>query len=166
MKRIFLIALTSFIVFPLLGQGPIPPPIVNNSPKNYNLWIEGGIGTPTVGDIGLNIDCGIRYNKPLNENLSWDIVKVGANIITCEEYLAEVMTGIRGESSVLFGEVKGYATFSVGYALDFTEEEGSFKWELGLGLKLSPRLCAGIVYGTYDYIELRTLSFRVCFALF
>ena len=89
-----------------------------------------------------------------SEYVGWDILKIAARSNTEDigkSLSAEAMTGVRGESPVLFGNARAYAHVDLGYLYAFDPSKGAFAWEVGAGLKLTPRFNVGIVYNSYKF---------------
>ena len=122
--------------------------------RSHNIWLDAGVSFPTnEGAEGTILNLGFRYNKMFTEYVGWDILKIGAQANTKdfgETISAEALTGIRGETPVLFGNAKAYANAAGGYLYTFDLKDGAFKWEVGLGLKLTPRFNIGATYESYS----------------
>lgn len=153
MKKFFMVALMAVITLSASAQLITSNRTVRS--RNHNTWIDLGVGGYTnSGAKGTDLNLGLRFNKMYTEYLGWDILKVAARSNTedlGEDLSVEAMTGMRGESPVLFGNAKAYAHFDLGYLYAFDLEEGAFTWELGAGLKLTPRFNIGIVYNSYKF---------------
>ena len=149
MKKMFMMALMAAMTLTASAQLITSNRTVRGD-RAHNVWIDlgAGIGTES-GAKGANFDLDIRFNKMFHENVGWDILKIGASTNT-EDFGKSIwlkaLTGIRGESPVLFGNAKAYANFAGGYGYHIDAEKGGFTWEVGAGLKLTPRFNIGIAY--------------------
>ena len=154
MKKLFLMAMIAMFAVSASAQ-LLTSSRVARTGSSHNVWVDLGVGTYTgdVDDTGLGLDLGIRYNKMFHEYVGWDIVKIAAQADTKhfkESLGIKALTGIRGESPVLFNDAKAYANFAGGYYYGIDAEDGCFTWEIGAGLKLTPRFNVGIAYDAYS----------------
>lgn len=152
MKKLFFVAVMALISLTASAQLITSNRTVRGA-RAHNTWIDLGVGAYTnEGAKGADLNLGIRFNKMFSEYVGWDIIKIGARSNTKDigKYIcAEALTGIRGESPVLFSNAKAYANFGLGYLYGFDAEKGGFAWEIGAGLKLTPRFNIGIAYNSY-----------------
>lgn len=154
MKKLFLAAIlavftSSSVSAQLIGSSRF----VSHSAHNF--WVDLGVGAYTgdYEDGGLGLDLGFRWNKMFHEYVGWDIIKVAGQADTKnfkESISLKALTGIRVESPVLFGDSKAYANFAGGYGYMFDAEEGAFTWEVGAGLKVTPRFNVGVAYDSWS----------------
>ena len=151
MKKLFLMAIVAMFTMSASAQS-----LTSNRTSN-NVWFDLAVGsfcgTGVDGDYtGLGLDVGFRWNKMFNEYVGWDIVKVAAQMDTKhidKSLCGRALTGIRGESPVLFSNVKAYANFAGGYIYNIDRTDGSLAWEVGFGLKLFSRFNVGVDYDWY-----------------
>ena len=140
--------------------------------RSHNVWVDFGLGAYT-GDYkngGLGLDLGFRWNKMFHEYVGWDIIKVAAQADTKhfkESISLKAMTGIRFESPVLFGDSKAYANFAGGYGHMFDMKKGAFTWEVGAGLKVTPRFNVGVAYDAWskEGFNIGYINLKVGYAL-
>lgn len=171
MKKLFFVAVMALVTLSASAQLITSNRTIRNSRPHFT-WIELGAGTYTNdGAEGADLNLGIRFNKMFSDYVGWDIIKIGARSNTEELgdcLCAEALTGIRGESPVLFSNAKAYGNFGIGYLYGFDAEKGGLAWEIGAGLKLTPRFLFGIVYNSYkigDADATGVIGLRVGFAL-
>lgn len=152
MKKLFFVAVMALISLSASAQLITSNRTIRGA-RAHNVWIDLGAGTYTnEGAKGTDLNLGIRFNKMFSEYVGWDIIKIGARSNTEDlgEYIcAEALTGIRGESPVLFSNARAYGNFGIGYLYGFDAEKGGLAWEVGAGLKLTRRFNVGIVYNSY-----------------
>jgi len=152
MKKFIMVALMAVIAVSASAQLITSNRTVRGA-RAHNTWIDFGVGTYTnEGAKGTDLNLAIRFNKMFTEYVGWDIIKIGARSNTDDLgkcICAEALTGIRGESPVLFSNAKAYGNFGIGYLYGFDAEKGGFAWEIGAGLKLTPRFNIGIAYDSY-----------------
>jgi hypothetical protein len=60
------------------------------------------------------------------------------------------MTGARGYSPVFYKEMKGYASFKVGYGYQPSLEAGGFAYEFEIGLHITKTIFTGFVYNSQN----------------
>lgn len=152
MKKLVLMAIVAMFTVSASAQ-LLTSSRTARSGSAHNVWVDLGVGVFDGEGSGLGLDLGVRWNKMFNEYVGWDIVKVAAQADTKyfkETIAVKALTGIRGESPVLFGNAKAYANFAGGYVYAIDPENGAFTWEVGAGLKLTPRFSAGIAYDAYS----------------
>jgi hypothetical protein len=171
MKKLFLVALLA-----VFTSSSVSAQLIGSSrfvtSRSHNVWVDFGLGAYT-GDYkngGLGMDLGFRWNKMFHENVGWDIIKVAAQADTKhfkESISLKAMTGIRFESPVLFGQSKAYANFAGGYGHMFDMKKGAFTWEVGAGLKVSPRFNVGVAYDSWskDGFNIGYINLKVGYAL-
>ncbi len=170
MKKILFVALMA--VFSVSANAQIVTSNRTVHSSAHNFWVDFGLGAYT-GDYkngGLGMDLGFRWNKMFHENVGWDIIKVAAQADTKhfkESISLKAMTGIRFESPVLFGQSKAYANFAGGYGHMFDMKKGAFTWEVGAGLKVSPRFNVGVAYDSWskDGFNIGYINLKVGYAL-
>ena len=114
-------------------------------------FMEVGLGTlgADYECDGIALDLGIGYRKKINEYLAWDILKIKAVTETSKLEQAitpKIMTGIRGTSPVLFGNMSAYGSINAGYGHWFSIDKGGFVYEIQIGVNITPKLYAGLVY--------------------
>lgn len=165
MKKILFVALMA--VFTISANAQLVTSNRTIRSNAHNIWVDFGLGAYTgdYKDGGLGLDLGLRWNKMFHEYVGWDIVKVAAQADTKhfkESISLKAMTGIRFESPVLFSDAKAYANFAGGYGYVFDPKDGAFTWEIGAGLKVTPRFNVGVAYDsmskkgfTTGYINLK-----------
>ena len=154
MKKLFLMAIVAMMTVSASAQ-LLTSSRTARTGGNHNVWLDFGVGSYTgdYEDGGLALDLGVRWNKMFNEYVGWDFIKIAAQADTKnieESICAKALTGIRGESPILFGNAKAYANFAAGYIYNIDQSEGCFTWEIGAGLKLTPRFNIGIAYDSYS----------------
>lgn len=154
MKKVFMVAIMAVISLSASAQLITSNRAVRNS-RSHNFWLDLGVGGYTnSGAKGADLNLGFHVNKMYTDYVGWDIIKVGARANTDDigkSISAEVLTGVRGESPVLFGNAKAYAHFNLGYLYSFDPSEGAFTWQVGAGLKLTPRFNVGVIYNSYKF---------------
>ena len=153
MKKIFFVVLMA--VFAVSANAQLVTSNRTIHSDAHNFWVDLGLGAYT-GDYkngGLGMDLGFRWNKMFHEYVGWDIIKVAAQADTKhfkESITLKAMTGVRFESPVLFGNSKAYANFAGGYGYTFDPKKGAFTWEIGAGLKVTPRFNVGVAYDAWS----------------
>ena len=152
MKKFLLLVLVAFVSSTMSAQLVTSTTITKKqSPEKSYTFMEAGVGT-LGGDIkndGISLDLGFGYRKEYTQYLAWDILKIKAiaEISNLEDTLTpQLMTGVRGTSPVLFGNVTGYASFSIGYGHNIKGECGGLAYEAQIGLNLTSKLSLGLVY--------------------
>lgn len=152
MKKLFMAALLALVTLSASAQLITSNRTVRGT-RAHNTWLDFGAGTYTnEGAKGTDLNLALRFNKMYSEYVGWDILKIGVRSNTEDlgkSVCAEALTGIRGESPVLFNNAKAYANFAMGYLYHFDAEDGGLAWEIGAGLKLTPRFNIGITYDSY-----------------
>ena len=63
-----------------------------------------------------------------------------------ESITPQIMTGIRGTSPVLFGNITAFGSFSAGYGYMIDIEDGGFAYEIQAGLNITPKFYVAFVY--------------------
>lgn len=170
MKKIFLVAVLALFTSSAFAQ-LLTSSRVARSERAHNVWIDLGVGTYTSsGASGTDLNLGIRVNKMFHEYVGWDIIKVGAHANTKDfgkTISVEALTGIRGESPVLFANAKAYANFALGYIHTIDPNKGAFEWEIGAGLKITPRINVGVAFDSSkrDGVSSGVFGLRLGFAL-
>ena len=171
MKKLFLMAIVAMFAMSASAQ-LLTSSRTARTGGSHNTWVDLGVGgfTGDVDGTGVGLDLGIRWNKMFHEYVGWDIVKIAAIADTknfSETISAKAVTGIRGESPVLFGNAKAYANFAAGYQYGFDAEDGCFTWEVGAGLKLTPRFNIGIAYDSWgkDHANVGFINLKLGVAL-
>lgn len=156
MKKLFLVAIVAMFAMSASAQLLTSSRTARTS-GSHNVWVDLGVGAYTgdVNDTGLGLDLGVRWNKMFTEYIGWDIVKVAAQADTNhfkETLSVKALTGIRGESPVLFGNARAYANLAGG-VISGTDSNADidFVWEIGAGLKLTPRFNVGVAYNAYNW---------------
>lgn len=152
MKKIMLVAMMAVMTLTASAQLITSNRTVRGE-RAHNLWLDfgGGFGTED-GAKGADLNLGLRFNKMFHENVGWDILRVSARTNTEDidgAICAEALTGVRGESPVLFGNSKAYVNVAVGFIYNFDVSKEGFAYEIGAGLKLTRRFNIGIAYNGY-----------------
>ena len=154
MKKFLLLVLVAFVSSTMSAQLVTSTTVTRTKKQSSGksgMFMEVGVGT-LGGDIendGISLDLGFGYRKGFSEYLAWDILKIKAvaEISNLDKSLTpQIMTGIRGTSPVLFGNVTGYASFSAGYGHNIDMESGGLAYEAQIGLNLTSKLSLGLVY--------------------
>lgn len=151
MKKMFMLAIMAVMTLTASAQLITSNRTIRSG--SHNVWLDFGAGVGTEkGSKGADLNLGLRFNKMYTENVGWDIIKIGARSNTedlGDALCAEALTGIRGESPVLFANSKAYVNLAAGYLYSFDAKDGGFTYEIGAGLKLTPRFNVGIAYNGY-----------------
>lgn len=127
----------------------------------YDSWGEYDMGS----GVGLFASVGMHLNWMFSQSIGWDIIKVDLGYGAGKVILADIMTGIRVETPVLFSNTRVYANSAVGFELHW---EGTPIWDLGAGLKINNRVNLGLfLHESFDYAEFYSylFGFRMGFAL-
>lgn len=153
MKKFLLLVLVAFISSTMSAQ-LVTSTTVSKTKKvsgNSGMFMEVGIGTLGAdweGD-GIALDLGFGYRKGFSEYVAWDIFKIKAvaEVANLSESLTpQIMTGIRGTTPVLFGNMTAFGSFSAGYGHNIDFEAGGFAYEAQIGLNITPKLYVALVY--------------------
>lgn len=155
MKKLLLLAVMALFTSSTFAQ-LLTSSRVARGDRAHNIWVDLGVGTVTgdAENTGVAVDLGFRWTKMFTENVGWDILKLSGQTDTKsfkEALNAQVKTGVRGVSPVLFGNSTIYANFAGGYGYYFDMEKGGFVWEIGAGVNITPRFAVGINYNNANY---------------
>lgn len=152
MKKFLLLVLVAFVSTTMSAQLVTSTTVTKTkSETKSGMFMEVGVGTfggDYEGD-GVALDLGFGYRKGYSEYLAWDILKVKAiaEVANLSETITpQLMTGIRGTSPVLFGNMTAFGSFSAGYGYNIDVEEGGFAYEIQAGLNITSKFYAAIVY--------------------
>ena len=152
MKNFLLLVLVAFVSTTMSAQLVTSTTVSKTKgERKSGMFMEVGIGTLGAdweGD-GIALDFGVGYRKGYSEYLSWDILKVKAIAELAnfgESITPQLMTGIRGTSPELFGNMTGFGSFSAGYGYNVDIEEGGFAYEIQAGLNITSKFYAALVY--------------------
>jgi len=152
MKKILLLVLVAFISTTMSAQLVTSTTVTKTKKQsNSGMFMEVGLGTlgADYENDGIALDLGFGYRKNFSEYLAWDILKIKAvaEMSNLGETLTpKIMTGIRGTTPVLFGDMTAFGSFSAGYGHWIDFEEGGFVYEAQIGLNITSKLYAAFVY--------------------
>lgn len=152
MKKFLLLVLVAFVSTTMSAQLVTSTTVTKTkSETKSGIFWEVGVGTLGAdwNNDGVALDLGVGYRKSYSEYLAWDIFKVKAIAEVAnfsESITSQVMTGIRGTSPVLFGNMTAFGSFSAGYGTNFELEEGGFAYEIQAGFNFTSKFYAAIVY--------------------
>jgi hypothetical protein len=114
-----------------------------------------GIGSRDMEkvDWGTFADLGFRFLHNYSPYLGWDIfnVKIQGNteyLSDIDEYLFQLMSGIRGHSPTFFKNMKGYGSLKFGLGYQPYLESAGFAYEFEIGLHLNKTVFLGFVYNS------------------
>lgn len=153
MKKILLLVLVAFVSTTMSAQ-LVTSTTISKTKKEFKdsgMFMEVGVGTLGADweNDGIALDLGIGYRKGFSEYVAWDIFKVKAiaEVANLSESLtAQIMTGVRGTTPVLFSNMTAFGSFSAGYGYNPEFEAGGFAYEAQIGLNLTKKLYAAFVY--------------------
>lgn len=153
MKKLLLLVFVAFISTAMSAQ-LVTSTTVSKTKKqvsNSGMFLEVGIGTFGADweNDGVALDFGLGYRKGFNEYVAWDVFKVKAMAEIAnfgESITPQIMTGIRGTSPVLFGNITAFGSFSAGYGYMIDIEDGGFAYEIQAGLNITPKFYVAFVY--------------------
>lgn len=153
MKKLFLLVFVAFLCSTMSAQ-LVTSTTISKTKKpisDSGMFLEVGIGALGADweNDGIAIDFGLGYRKGFSEYVAWDIFKVKAMAELAnfgESITPQLMTGIRGTSPVLFGNVTAYGSFSAGYGYMIDFEDGGFAYEAQIGLNITQKFYVAFVY--------------------
>lgn len=132
--------------------------------RRHSFGIELGVGG--AGD--LCVDLGLRWQMNLHEYVAWDVITVRAMADVENDFgdsiTPEILSGLRLISPELFG-MTAYANARFGYAHNFDLEDGSFTYELGVGINVTRHIYVGYAYNHFkiDDEKVNYNAFRLGF---
>ena len=138
MKKLLFLVMAAFISSAMNAQLVTSTTITKTKTKKQTdsyLFMEVGLGTlgADYENDGIALDLGIGYRKKINEYLVWNILKFKAvtEVSNLKETITpKIMTGIRGTSPVLFGNMSAYGSINAGYGYWIDFDEGGFVYEI------------------------------------
>ena len=155
MKKLFLLVAMTIVTMSASAQLITSTRAIKGE-RAHNFWVDlgGGGFNGDVNDSGFGVDLGIRVTKMWN-SVGWDIFRLSATTDTKDFGGAanvKLKTGIRYISPAVVGDMKLYANADMGYGFypDNTDWHGS-AWEAGVGIMLTNRISAGVVYDSQYY---------------
>jgi hypothetical protein len=109
--------------------------------KTSAFGLDLGIGSRSMEDVdwGTFMDLGIRWQHNYSPYVGWDILnlKIHGNteyLSDIDEYLFQLMSGIRGYSPTFFNDMKGFASLKFGLGYQPAVESGGFAFEFEIGV--------------------------------
>ena len=152
MKKFLLLVLVAFISSTMSAQLVTSTTVAKTKKAGKSgMFMEVGIGALGAdydGD-GVALDLGFGYRKGFTENFAWDVFKIKATAELSnlsETITPQIMTGIRGTTPVLFGNMTAFGSISAGYGYWLDFEEGGFAYEAQVGLNITSKIYAAFVY--------------------
>lgn len=132
--------------------------------SRHNFGLEVGVGG--TGDV--TVDIGVKWQLNLHEFVAWDVITAKALADVENDFsdsiTAQLLSGLR-LTTPDFSGLSAYATAKFGYAYQFDAEDGSFAYELGIGINATRRVYFGFAYNTFkiDDIRIKYNAFRIGF---
>lgn len=153
MKKFLLLVLVAFVSSTMSAQ-LVTSTTVTKTKKNSGksgMFMEVGVGTLGADweNDGIAFDLGFGYRKGFSDYVAWDIFKIKAiaELSNLEESLTpQIMTGVRGTTPVLFGNMTAFGSFSAGYGHNIEFEAGGLAYEAQIGLNLTSKMYVALVY--------------------
>jgi len=139
----------------------------NSDYKKGVFGLDLGYGSRKMDDVkwGDFLDLGIRVTHNFSPYIGWDIISVKYQALTddissFDEALIQGMTGVKGYSPAFYKNMKGYASFKLGYGYQSSLNASGFAYEIELGVYFTRTVFLGFVYNSqslkgtlddYDY---------------
>lgn len=149
--------------------------------KSWNhsgLLVETGIGLLS-GDADSDFawEFGWGYRWHISSGFSWEVFKLGFNVAPAsfkETWDLGVTTGLRYDSPRIasLGDRSVFGNFSFGYGGTVLQDssEGGFKYEVGVGVKMTRNLSLSLFYqgnnDSYDYSDYGDYSWDASWGMF
>lgn len=165
MKKFLLLVLVAFVSSTMSAQLVTSTTVTKTkkSSGKSGMFMEVGVGTLGADweNDGIAFDLGFGYRKGFSEYFAWDIFKIKAiaELSNLEESITpQILTGVRGTTPVLFGNMTAFGSFSAGYGTNIELESGGFAYEAQIGLNITPKMYLALIYENqgltiedYDY---------------